>query len=145
MKLVDGKPTISLSDTQNNEFNKAVVAAAVAAANAKGEKYAAAKIVVSPKLTEDSTAPAHEAAAPAHEAAAPAHDAAAAPVEALIVQGTPDGSKVTEAHEAAAKNGDAKKAEEHAAPTDDAKKAEEHAAKNGDAKKAEEHATAAAQ
>ena len=121
MKLVDGKPTISLSDTQNNEFNKAAVAAAVAAAAANGEKYAAAKIVVSPKLT-DAVAPVaehhdvapvaehHDAVAPVaehHDAVAPVaehHDVAlaaehaVAPVEALIVQGTPDGSKVDLAH-----------------------------------------------
>ena len=111
MKLVDGKPTISLSDTQNNEFNKAAVAAAVAAAAANGEKYAAAKIVVSPKLT-DAVAPVaeHHDVAPVaehHDAVAPVaehHDVAlaaehaVAPVEALIVQGTPDGSKVDLAH-----------------------------------------------
>jgi hypothetical protein len=102
MKLVDGKPTISLSDTQNNEFNKAAVAAAVAAAAANGEKYAAAKIVVSPKLT-DVVAPVaehHDAVAPVaeHHDVAPAAEHAVAPVEALIVQGTPDGSKVDLAH-----------------------------------------------
>ncbi len=175
MKLVDGKPTISLSDTQNNEFNKAAVAAAVAAAAANGEKYAAAKIVVSPKLTDaaapvaehhdaaapavapvaehhDAVAPAHDAAAPAaehhdaaapvaehHDAAAPAHDAVApaehtasvehatASVEALIVQGTPDGSKIDSAH-TESNVVSAAPAAEHAAPV-------EHAAVPAPAKK----------